>query len=80
MPVNTLVSWGRDTVPVLTEEELKKIDERELVWIDAGKTDGHVWHTLDGVIRVWADLETAQEFLDFINTFDPPPAVAKIKE
>lgn len=68
----TDVNWGRRLTP---EEKLlrdNKSDELKA----AGLTDGIAVPEIGH--RVWVTEQAAQDWIDFVNTFDPPPASAKV--
>jgi hypothetical protein len=54
---------------------VQKLDDM----VSTGVTDGR--HVLDGgqnTVRVWTTVEAAQEWIDYLNNFTPPPVVANL--
>ena len=74
MTITTHTTWGRE----FTSEELEKMEVRRAKLIDEGVVYSAPLF-MDGTqIREWATQELAQGFVEFANSFNPPPEKIEI--
>jgi hypothetical protein len=82
MTIQTRVCRGQNTT---TEEKAAIVVETDRL-IALGVTDGNLTRENDDdpdtrvVIRIWTTTEAANNWIAFINTFDPPPVSAVVVE
>jgi len=80
MTIYTLMVWGRE----LSSTELDALNTQIAADVAAGQTDGNLEFVPYGdaesaAQRDWTTTEYAQGWLDFCNTFSPPPTTAIIE-
>ena len=74
----TKVQWGR----VKTAEEAAATDAYVATQVADGATDGATYqNTNEGgnatTVRIWATADAANAYVNYYNTFTPPPTVAQ---
>jgi hypothetical protein len=74
MAHTTQVDWER---PLDESTEGQLIQEYLNNAVAAGKTDGTYTGT-HPIIRTWATTTDAQDWVNFMNSFNPPPAAAVV--
>jgi hypothetical protein len=82
MSIQTKVIWSNDA---LTEQVIAVIGAEIAILVEQEKTDGHNEKTLDDPvvgqitnIRNWNSLQTAEEWIIFINALGVPPVSTAI--
>ena len=70
----TYVLWGRPH----TDEENAKVSAKIASATASGATTGKLVVLANEAYRDWATLELAEEFINWVNTFDPPPFEARV--
>lgn len=70
----TVVTWGRDRTP----DEITKLNAKSDMFVAMGLTDGKPSSDGIDVRRSWTTRETAQMWIDYVNTFTPAPTASLI--
>ncbi len=78
MAIKTLVVWPLDTAH--STETTAALATKISSAMSAGLTSGYFFN-VDGVTkRTWKTTESAQDFVDFLNTLESPPLSAEVVE
>jgi hypothetical protein len=74
MIIETHTEWGREFTP----EEITRMEDRRAKLLSEGVTYlNHVRY--NGIaIREWENEQLANDWVAFVNTFDPPPLKVEI--
>ena len=77
MAIKTIIYWNNPEFDHIESEFKNKLFRMQ----DLGLTNGRF--EIDenqNTVRTWSTVEAAQEWVDYLNTFTPPPMVARVVE
>ena len=87
MTIQTTITWQR----ILSDDEKAARDNKISELVTDGVTDGKIYTDIDGTlvdhtpspshpggIRVWTTIDAANAWVEYVNTFVPPPESATV--